>query len=392
MAEVTTTFHGGPPRRKLQFVGDELRQPVAIRVQRPYTSLKELLDAESESIHPTSVVLIGAAPRDKGVILTFDLVLRDGTVVLSGEGRVVGQRRVPPRNQEGMVVRFTRLTRESKAVIDQVTAWRTRQLRAQTPDEALTPYAPLAEPRSRPSQAPPPRRAEAFESDSYGIEQRPRALGEPRESLQTLLEDDLGTGTGESAAYRYTNESDGHTSRVDTRETAAASAELPRLNQTDYELSTDTSVDEFAVDTTVSRDPPSMSDSGPNRASGGAPLALGAPLADDAGIGNLIDDAEDPDASDVAVIDTDANLPALASDSTAFEAGASALEISTDEELAVKLSSEPPPPPARRPSGERAVASPISPPTDRDAYLDRLRERMSTMSEDRMREILRRSS
>ncbi|MEO7094509.1 MAG: hypothetical protein ABI175_14735 [Polyangiales bacterium] len=98
--------------------------PVALRVVRPFATEGELLDAEASAFTRTGVVLIGAASRPNGVVLRFELTLRDGTAIMRGEGRVVGYR-PPAANDEGaLMLRFTRLDVKSKSLLDRAVSIR----------------------------------------------------------------------------------------------------------------------------------------------------------------------------------------------------------------------------------------------------------------------------
>lgn len=129
-------------------VADEPRQqPVAIRVTRPYSSPEEFLEHELETLTRTSVTLIGAQPRPKGVILRFEVVFTGGGQLLRGEGRVVGYKENALADQPGLVLRFTRLDTKSKALVDRAAAIREARARAALQaamgeDSSMPPVAP----------------------------------------------------------------------------------------------------------------------------------------------------------------------------------------------------------------------------------------------------------
>jgi hypothetical protein len=136
-------------------VPEDSQTPVAIRITRPYATEDEFLDQELETLTRTSVTLLGAQPRPQGVVLRFELVLSSGTVLMRGEGRVVGFRPNAHQGLGGLALRFTRLDSRSKALVDRAAAVRERRRPASMmppPGASLTPPAP---PASEPADAPP---------------------------------------------------------------------------------------------------------------------------------------------------------------------------------------------------------------------------------------------
>lgn len=112
-------------------MADETRQqPVAIRVTRPYPSADEFLEHELETLSRTSITLIGAQPRPKGVILRFEVALTGGAQLLRGEGRVMEFKENALGHQAGLVLRFTRLDTKSKALVDRAAGIREARARA----------------------------------------------------------------------------------------------------------------------------------------------------------------------------------------------------------------------------------------------------------------------
>src|SRR6516164_6097896 len=103
---------------------DDSRQPVAIRVTRPYTTEEGFLENELDTLTRTSVVLIGAQARPQGVVLRFEVLLATGAPLLRGEGRVVGYKMQVLGDEAGLTLRFTRLDARSKALVDRAAALR----------------------------------------------------------------------------------------------------------------------------------------------------------------------------------------------------------------------------------------------------------------------------
>ncbi|WP_394838274.1 hypothetical protein LVJ94_15320 [Pendulispora rubella] len=115
----------------------EVRQPVAIRVTRPYSNEDEFLDHELDTLTRTSVTLIGAQSRPQGVILRFEVTLANGTPLMRGEGRVIAYKPatdpeagVPLKHLSGLTLRFTRLDKKTKALVDRAALIREDRARA----------------------------------------------------------------------------------------------------------------------------------------------------------------------------------------------------------------------------------------------------------------------
>ncbi|MFO0739367.1 MAG: hypothetical protein U0270_25950 [Labilithrix sp.] len=124
------------------------RQPVAVRIVRPYDTEEAFLESELETVGKTSVILIGAHARPQGVILRFEVTLQTGAIVLRGEGRVLQHKESAFRGQAGLALRFTRLDPKSKALVDRAAAIREARLSGSMPPQpAPTP------PESNPSAA-----------------------------------------------------------------------------------------------------------------------------------------------------------------------------------------------------------------------------------------------
>lgn len=137
----------------MKAVADPARPPVAIRIVRPYDTEEAFLENELETVGKTSVILIGAHPRPTGVILRFEVTLASGATVLRGEGRVLGHKESAFRGQPGLSLRFTRLDRKSKALVDRAAAMREARLSG---DAVSAPPPPPPPASSRPAAAPAP--------------------------------------------------------------------------------------------------------------------------------------------------------------------------------------------------------------------------------------------
>lgn len=135
---------------------EERSPPVAVRVIRPYADEDALLEAEVGAFSRTGIVLVGAPSRPNGVVLRFEMCLRDGTAVMRGEGRVVGHRAATAQEEGALMLRFTRLDVKSKALLDRAVALREeRRSLAPPPPAPPPPPQPSAPPPSAASAAPP---------------------------------------------------------------------------------------------------------------------------------------------------------------------------------------------------------------------------------------------
>ncbi|MGZ3451655.1 MAG: hypothetical protein ACXVEF_18735 [Polyangiales bacterium] len=118
--------------------------PVAVRVARPFATVDELLAVEANAFTRTGVVLIGAPSRPQGVVIRFEICLRDGTPVMRGEGRVVGHRPQSSADEGALMLRFTRLDVKSKEILDRAVALREER-------RSLMPPAPPKQPSAKPA-------------------------------------------------------------------------------------------------------------------------------------------------------------------------------------------------------------------------------------------------
>jgi molecular chaperone DnaK len=116
----------------LRRVADEQKTPVAIRITRPYATEQEYLEREFDTLTRTSVILLGAQARPQGVVLRFEIVLKNGDSMLRGEGRVVGFKEKAYAGEPGLSLRFTRLDARSKALVDRAATMRDARVRAST--------------------------------------------------------------------------------------------------------------------------------------------------------------------------------------------------------------------------------------------------------------------
>ncbi len=135
-APTTKARADGTNTRYPRPVAEDTRPPVAIRSLRPYATEEAFLAEERDTLTRTAITLIGAPSRPRGVVIRFELTLGDGTVLVRGEGRVLGFQPADEHGPQSLTLRFTRLDAKSKALIDR--AAELREAAAGRPSEALT--------------------------------------------------------------------------------------------------------------------------------------------------------------------------------------------------------------------------------------------------------------
>lgn len=162
--------------------------PVAVRVVRPFDSEDALLAAESVAFTRTGVVLVGAPSRPSGVVIRFEIALRDGASVMRGEGRVVGYRPPSSIEEAALLLRFTRLDVKSKTFLDHAVAFREAEKSGKPADAGApidaSPSAPAThavEPTPTPGRAP----------DHAVADAHAAAHDEPHDVVHELHHDDV---------------------------------------------------------------------------------------------------------------------------------------------------------------------------------------------------------
>ncbi len=128
------------------------KQPVAVRIARPYDNEDDFLDGEIDTLTRTTVLLVGAQKRPDGVVLRFEITLRNGTALVRGEGRVVAYKEKAHQGEPGLLLRFTRLDSKSKALVDRAASRRDGKRSLRPPP----PPAPTPEPASEDRPSAPP--------------------------------------------------------------------------------------------------------------------------------------------------------------------------------------------------------------------------------------------
>lgn len=140
---------------------------MAFRLRRPYATEDEFLSGDGAAISRSGMVLVGAGVRPVGLIVRFEIALRDGNALFRGEGKVVGHRATDEGGKPpGLEIRFTRLDARGKGLVDRVL----REREAHVPD-LVNPGSipPLSIPTSMPAASIPELLVPALDTDSTQI-------------------------------------------------------------------------------------------------------------------------------------------------------------------------------------------------------------------------------
>jgi hypothetical protein len=134
--------------------------PVAFRLKRPYANEDEFVAGDGHGVFKSGMVLIGAGPRPSGLIVRFEVALRDGSALFRGEGRVVEHRMVATSDRPaGLEVKFTRLDPRGKSIVDRALRARAPVATTPGPPPAIPDLTPLpGAPNAPPPEPPPPPR------------------------------------------------------------------------------------------------------------------------------------------------------------------------------------------------------------------------------------------
>lgn len=125
--------------------------PVAFRLRRPYASEDEFVAGDGACIERRGMTLVGAGPRPSGLIVRFEVALRDGAPLFRGEGKVVHHRAASDGERPaGLDVRFTRLDAQGKAIVERVL-----RERAEASSPSPAPVIPDLAAGPAPSEPPP---------------------------------------------------------------------------------------------------------------------------------------------------------------------------------------------------------------------------------------------
>ncbi len=122
---------------------------VPLRIKLPFATADEFITRYGANVAAGGLFVATRSTRPEGTPVSFELVLADGTRLMRGEGAV--QKVVPEAEpgRAGMLVRFTRIDAQTKALLDRVLAARAGVPAPQDPP--LEPSPPLPPPAPLPA-------------------------------------------------------------------------------------------------------------------------------------------------------------------------------------------------------------------------------------------------
>jgi uncharacterized protein (TIGR02266 family) len=162
-----------------------------VRVRLRYPDLETFVEKYAPNVTRGGIFLASREPRPVGEVLRFEVLLRQGAPVLSGEGRVTWVKEFDPAEPHrpyGMGVQFTQLDPQARPVLDRLL----QKKQASAPSPAPQP-APAPRPRvdMRPTERT-PLLTETLEDDldDSGLRrtlERARTLSSLTHDLEALL-------------------------------------------------------------------------------------------------------------------------------------------------------------------------------------------------------------
>lgn len=103
------------------------RAPIVLRIRLRYPDVDTFIDKFSTNLSATGMFISTRTPRPEGTEVKFELRLVDDSPVVRGAGVVKWTRAFDPdrpRRAHGMGLEFTELDEQSRAVIEQVVAYK----------------------------------------------------------------------------------------------------------------------------------------------------------------------------------------------------------------------------------------------------------------------------
>jgi hypothetical protein len=181
----------------------------AIRARLRYGSLDEFIDGYSRFITRGGMFIPMAPAKLKpiGTTIRFQFLLEDGTTAMLGEG-VVRQINGPEDegSNVGMLVKFTKLSPDTKSLVDRVLRQKERDSAAQTHDTDDSPTAPAIDPKKAAQQTGGERSSDLTETaerqaapddDRGGLPPEDDLFAEPDDEVRSA--DSAATREGDSA-------------------------------------------------------------------------------------------------------------------------------------------------------------------------------------------------
>jgi uncharacterized protein (TIGR02266 family) len=116
----------------------------AVRVRLRYSDLETFIERFAPNVTRGGIFLASRAPRTVGDVLQFEVQLADGTVALSGEGKVIWVKpydAAEPQKPHGMGVQFIQVDATSRSTLDRIL-----QVKSTRPAGAGAPAARTTQP------------------------------------------------------------------------------------------------------------------------------------------------------------------------------------------------------------------------------------------------------
>ncbi len=135
-----------------------MREPSTLRIERPYSSVSAYLEGDAWTVDRSDMLLVGVSGVAAGTPLKFEIVLSDGTSVVSGEGRMGDPVAAVGDRPGGTRIRFRQLDAASKGLLRRALNQRKRGAATPAngvPDEPQRAEAASAENAGRPEESAP---------------------------------------------------------------------------------------------------------------------------------------------------------------------------------------------------------------------------------------------
>ncbi len=127
---------------------------VPLRIRLPFATEEEFIEKYGQHVARGGIFIATKGAKPEGTLVSFDLILTDGTKLMRGEGSVQKVTTDEQPGRSGMLVRFERVDARTKALIDQIIALRAGVAKTEAPSIPPSPSAP--EPAPAPPMAPAP--------------------------------------------------------------------------------------------------------------------------------------------------------------------------------------------------------------------------------------------
>ncbi len=116
------------------------REPLRIRL--PFATEEEFIEKYGQHVARGGIFIATKGAKPEGTLVSFDLILTDGTKLMRGEGSVQKVSTDEQPGRSGMLVRFERVDARTKALIDRIIAVRAGVAKTEAPPIPPSPSAP----------------------------------------------------------------------------------------------------------------------------------------------------------------------------------------------------------------------------------------------------------